>query len=370
MTKIPASGPAGAGALAPDRVRALAPAKAILFGEHYVVYGAPGIVGAIEPYNRLHLEAKAVRTGEPPRLAYRTALGTLQLRGAADGRSVEDVKGPSELRPQVAVYARLLRAQPKLRTLAVNAELEAVWPLKGVGNSASLGALMGAGLRALSGTCATPEQLAEDANAADNIAHGETPSGIDASAVAHGGALIFQKEFKKDGTAEGKAKALKMRIPAGWSFLVIDTLGADERPATTANQIEAFASARNIRKKPGALTESERRHIVEPYMDIYEKACSALKSGGMRELGNGMNECQALLAAGGVSSPRIDEAVRLSLDAGAAGAKLSGAGGAGGMALALLKKEDEEKARRVLKREDYRAFEFSIARKGAHAGKT
>lgn len=348
-------------------IDAYAPGKTILFGEHYVVYGASGIVCAIQPYNHLQLSAKPVMAGESPRLHYKTTLGTLQLQGAADGQSIEEVKGPSELQPQVAVYGRLLGAQPELRKLAVNAELKSVWPLKGVGNSASLGALMGAGLRSLIGAPSTPAQLMDDANAADGIAHGGKPSGIDASAVAHGGALLFKKKFKKDGTAEGKATPLSITMPPGWSFLVIDTLDENERAAATADQIATFARVNGIKKKPGEMSEKERQKICQPYAPIYEHALSALRKKDMKKLGAAMDACQELLAKSEVSTPRIDEAVAWVHDAGAAGAKLSGAGGTGGIVLALMQEKDLGKAKRFLSEMRFRSFEFTLAPKGAHS---
>ncbi|MCL6088667.1 MAG: hypothetical protein M1530_00700 [Candidatus Marsarchaeota archaeon] len=39
-------------------ILARAPAKVILFGEHYVVYGAPGLVAAIEPFNEIEMVAE------------------------------------------------------------------------------------------------------------------------------------------------------------------------------------------------------------------------------------------------------------------------------------------------------------------------
>ena len=54
-----------------------------------------------------------------------------------------------------------------------------------------------------------------------------------------------------------------------------------------------------------------------------------LRSGSWQELGALMNVCHGLLNAIGVSTPTLERMVALARQAGAAGAKLTGAGGGG-----------------------------------------
>jgi mevalonate kinase len=67
----------------------------------------------------------------------------------------------------------------------------------------------------------------------------------------------------------------------------------------------------------------------------------------MEALGGAMRENHDLLCALGVSCAELDATVRTLLDAGALGAKLTGAGG-GGSAIALAR--DEAQARAIAQR--------------------
>ena len=60
----------------------------------------------------------------------------------------------------------------------------------------------------------------------------------------------------------------------------------------------------------------------------------ALVAGDYAELGELMNVCQGLLNAIGVSTPELERMVNIARTAGAAGAKLTGAGGGGSIVAA------------------------------------
>ena len=73
---------------------------------------------------------------------------------------------------------------------------------------------------------------------------------------------------------------------------------------------------------------------------IVEKAKKALTAGAWDQLGELMNQNQALLRKLQVSSVELERLIKTSLEAGAFGAKLSGAGG--GDCLLILASEDKQ----------------------------
>ncbi|MDE1798050.1 MAG: hypothetical protein KGH63_01435 [Candidatus Micrarchaeota archaeon] len=373
-----------------SKISAYAPGKVILFGEHFVVYGAPGLACAIEPYNRIELSvsrpgagsARAARdwskgpieaeeaaafASSQPGLEYATSIGTLTVRPMAGSISDLSVVGPAPLRAQAESYKTALKLSPALSKLSIQARAGAVWPVKGVGNSASLAAALAAGLLAAAGKNPTPAQLVECAQAADTLAHGARPSGIDASAVSYGQAVLYQKSFEEK--KQSLLKAQKLSMAKGWSLLLVDTLLPGEEKGSTAEQISRFAAAHGISKAPAELPEKERAHLCAPYSALFKKAQAALAKKDMASLGKCMNENQALLAAGDVSTPAIDRAVDVARQAGAAGAKLSGAGGPGGLVLVLCADKKKAAIEKALSGQGMRCYELKIAPRGAYAEK-
>lgn len=356
-------------ASASSSIRAEAPAKAILLGEHFVVYGAPGLACAIEPPNQVEL---AILPGGAPGLEYATALGTLQARppapsaGPKASASAISVEGPEALRPAAEAYRMALAERPELAALSLRAKVVSAWPLKGVGNSASLAAALSAALLCAAGEKKPgPQRLFPFAQAADTAAHGGVPSGIDASAVCRGGCILYEKSF--DPALPHRLEPVPLALPKGWSFLLVDTLRPGQTQATTAAQISAFAASLALSKKPADMTAAERQAVCSQYIaHVFLPAQAALEAGDMPALGVALDSNQRLLENRGVSCPDIDKAVRLARIAGAAGAKLSGAGGTGGLVIALVSDAKKAAVRQRLEADGMKVFDLALAKKGAH----
>ena len=62
---------------------------------------------------------------------------------------------------------------------------------------------------------------------------------------------------------------------------------------------------------------------------LSRRSADYLRAGAWTELGTAMNICHGLLNAIGVSTPNLERMVMLARQSGAAGAKLTGAGGGG-----------------------------------------
>ena len=336
------------------RVTSISPAKVILFGEHYVVYGAKGIAAAITPYNEMEVELE--RAGSPS-LDYISTKKRDCLK--KDAKNCEE----KSAHPIEALYLHLLKELPALGKCRVRAKVKKCWKLKGVGNSASLCAAFSYCVRELLKSEKGDKILFDDVQVGEEAAHGKgRASGIDASAAVHGGIFSYEKSFAGK---PPKIISCRLNMKKGHCFFLIDT-SVKGKKAGTAMQIERFAKAHKIYKKPAELWERERQGICKEYETIAKDALSAIKRGDMEKLAECMQKNHGILRKGGVSSPSIEKAVKICMKNGAIGAKMTGAGGEGGAVIALVGKKDVEKIRNSLSKEKFSVYEFEFAKEGVH----
>ncbi|MEM4554263.1 MAG: hypothetical protein QXT25_00230 [Candidatus Anstonellaceae archaeon] len=314
-----------------------APCKLILFGEHYVVYGAPALSIPIEPKNRVEF---ATQKKEGIALESKLGRGWISTDGRYSGA------------PALSLYAEVARAVcPKGDFPSCTAKFLPATELKGVGISSSLCAAFAKGLFALKKEKTSKRRLFEAVQAGDNVAHQGRASGIDAKTVVEAAPLLFRKD------ASGKLICRKagFRLPSSAAFILIDTF--EGKRSSTAEMITRFASSFGISKPPQMLTDTERSEILGEYLALWKKARLALAKGDADRIGKLMVQNQALLEKSGVSSDGIQRAVSAALKAGALGAKLSGAGGEGGVVVALVKKAKKAKiAQQITRTTGFRCF--------------
>ena len=293
-------------------------AKAILFGEHAVVYGAPAI--AI-PVDSLTAEA-TVELGEPAGLRIASSLYT----GPVDGV-------PARLAPVVtAIRASLERAG--LEELARSAAADGLTTAgaapgpgalvtitssipheRGLGSSAAVAAAIARAAFDLAGTDLDSETLFDLVQTAERGAPG-TPSGIDARTVAAPGAIRFNR---------GSVAPIRIGAPLILAFA--DT----GHPGSTA---QAVGSVQALREREPEPTNALLSRLAE----IAEHSIEDLASGDRTAVGAAMSEAHAILHRVGVSSERLDAIVAAACEAGACGAKLTG-GGLGGCVIAVASSE-------------------------------
>ncbi|MCX6778228.1 MAG: hypothetical protein NT157_05085 [Candidatus Micrarchaeota archaeon] len=300
--------------------RATAPTKVILFGEHYVVYGSPAIVVPVDRRNEVVVTSKK-------------GSGNMEIRSMVGGARIKNgiFSGVEALAPIMRVYERLA-GRADLSKANFDVEIVGGGAPKGMGNSSSVFAAFAAGMYSCLEVDYDEDELFECAQSADMVAHGGMPSGIDARVVVSGSPLVFARSFKGSGY---EFKKTKLMLPKGCSLVVVDTFRGKRQ--TTGELVRKFAAAKGIGKKPEEMSEEERKEIAAEVAGVLETAIGELKAeGDARKLGEAMNLNQELLARCGVSTEAIEEARRVCLGAGAYGAKLTGAGGVGGAAIALV----------------------------------
>lgn len=311
-------------------VVASAPAKIILFGEHFVVYGEPAIVLAID--KRAYAKAE-IR--EDNKLFLRSQ--NLNLAGFFDNGNFKVEEGnPKEARIKLeplkcAVEKVLEMAGEKV---GLNIEVNSTVPVAaGLGSSAAVASAVAAAVGAILKVKMSKENVFRIAFEAEKIMHG-TPSGVDPAISTFGGTLLFQMD------TGFKPIDVKADIP-----LVIGNTGVER---ATRVQVAKMRSLRD--KYP---------QIVEPMMhtarEIVLRAVEALNEGDLETLGELMSINHALLYGLGVSDESLEWLINAARKAGALGAKLTGAGG-GGCMIALANMDRLEKVLEAVQRAGGNAF--------------
>lgn len=282
-----------------------APAKLILMGEHFVVYGAPALA---VPVPALAIEATIVpkaRSGEDPH----------RPEPSPDPRSgQQSIDSRSHLEACVDIACRRFGLDPSLHDVRIHSRI----PIgAGLGSSAALSVAVGKAAARLAGLT-DPDRIEsavrETSLEAERLAHGR-PSGIDTEVCLTGRPLLFAKG--------APVRPLGLDRASRIGLVIIDT----GRSSGTADMVARAARFRQRSKERFAALMHETEAAVL-------SAAQALLRADTVRLGRLMNDQHRRLVEIGVSSPELEGVVEAALASGAAGAKLSGAGG-GGVAAAV-----------------------------------
>lgn len=284
---------------------ARAPGKAILFGEHFVVHGAPAVACAIgrgvtvsaEP-----LRSGAVRVDSPLGAPCEAPLGG-------------DMPGGLPA-PLAAVCHIAMSAAGRAGTgLKVSVDSEEVPLGSGLGSSSAWCVATVAAVRAATGEEWGEDGVAEVALDAERAAFGRA-SGVDTAACTHGGFGVYRA---------GGADAGWRPLGAGRPLrLVVADTGRAHSTAEMVGRVSRFRDE-NWAEFDTMAGESAR---------IARDGKMAIGGGKVAALGRCMSKSHALLSRIGVSTDEADALVEAAEKAGSPGAKITGAGG-GGCVIAL-----------------------------------
>lgn len=280
----------------PREAQASACGKAIIVGEHAVVYGTHAVAMPLKSL-RLQLSISPVTRIEKPQIQ-------LSLAGhEASSRVISVVSDAMEL----------LGATP----FSLNGRSQNSLPIgAGLGSSATLCVAVLRALTASLGYELPPAQLALYANELEKRFHG-TPSGLDAAVVAYEACILFCKgksirPLQRDALATAKS----------WEFVLIDS------------QVRASTLTMIRLAEPFFKGRAGERHL-QSFDQISYLVYGALQQGDFNTVGAGMNECGDLLKAAGVVPKGLEHIIKICRELGLPGVKTTGAGG-GGMILGLL----------------------------------
>ena len=297
------------------QAKASAPAKVILLGEHFVVHGEPAIVLAIDKRATVKVETRS-----DPKIFIKSE--DIDVSGFFVNNQFIPQRGGSEakkkLEPIYAV-AREIIQKYRLRN-GVNIEIESSIPIAaGLGSSAAVSVASAAALLSLFDLDKSKDDIFKIAFNAEKIIHG-TPSGVDPAISTYGGILWYRKS----------QPIRRLDIDVDLPLII----GNTKKERSTG---ELVAKVNNLRRRYPSIIEK----IIKAGGEIVKRSVKALREGDLKALGELMNINHELLCAVGVSCEELENLVHAARNAGALGAKLTGAGG-GGCMIALVSPEKIE----------------------------
>jgi len=294
-------------------VIASAPAKVILFGEHFVVYGEPAIVMAIDKRAYAKSELR-----QDKRLHLHSV--NLNLAGYFENGFLKVQQGDAKeaklkFEPLKLAVEKVLEIYGE--NVGLDVEVNSTVPVAaGLGSSAAVAAAVTAAVGALLKVAMSKESVFRISYEAEKIVHG-TPSEVDPAVSTFGGTLLFQMD------TGFRPLDVKADVP-----LVVGYTGVKR---STRVQV---AKVRDVRNKYSRVID----HMMKAAREIVLGAIVALRDGDLETLGDLMNINHALLCGLGISDESLEWLINAARKAGALGAKLTGAGG-GGCMIALAENE-------------------------------
>jgi mevalonate kinase len=362
------------------KVTASAPGKAILFGEHAVVYGKPAIAMAVnrkaivtiqegtndhisikipklDVYGAINLENHRINplktsTTQDQFIGYPKNSNYLEsginhsnsdkhesLGSHSKSDNLTSTSSPNDMGILQFIRNAIFNCQFQPdHGLDVKVDLEI--PIgAGLGSSAAITVATIAALARYLQEDLTTEQIARMAHQVELDVQGAA-SPLDTTISTQGGFIYFSR---KKGAMKIKP-ALEMPMVVGYT----------PQPGNTGKLV---AGVRKL--------HDNHPEIIKPILDTIEKivnqAREAIINGNQEKIGQLMNINQGLLDALGVNTNQLSNLVYQARSAGATGSKLTGAGG-GGSIIAYCPGKTQEVLERLEKVEN--AFQVNISHQG------
>lgn len=286
--------------------------KLILFGEHFVVYKAPALVGAVS--------AATTCVVEPSNAQWSHGLIIEDNRPAVPGYKDEKAEEMLNATNMVLQHMGWDVAKRGIKiTLAGDLTCAS-----GIGASAAHCVSLARALAEAQGKSLTEEEINAAGFAGEKGYHG-TPSGIDNTASTYGGVLRFQRT---DG-----APIFETKTFASPALIVYASTGIT---VSTTEVVGDVATKK-------AANEAWFADLMARYTAVCDEAPDALRTCDWPKIGELADRNHALCQELTVSSPELDSLVVAARGAGALGAKMSGTG-RGGLMWAICADEAAQDA--------------------------
>ncbi len=187
------------------------------------------------------------------------------------------------------------------------------------------------------------ERINEAAYEGEKAYHG-TPSGIDNTASTYGGLIWFVKNL-----SGGKNTMELLQSPKKMPLVILNT-------GITASTTEVVADVRRLKEESPEKFEK----IFNQYENLIIEAKKALLEGNIVKTGELMNQNHKLLQDISVSGEINEKLVKIALQNGAIGAKMTGTG-RGGLVIALAETNKiQDKIAKAAEKEGYDAWKTMI----------
>lgn len=328
--------------------KASAPAKVILFGEHFVVYGSPAILAAIN--KRISVDARTIIHDEN-KIVIRSDIGVAgEYHNNGEFNALEGgSKAKAVLDPLYgAIRQVLLMRNKKKKKKNIGIEIgisSRVPPGIGLGSSAASCVATVAAVDSLFQKNPSRQKVCELAIESERLIHKRT-SGADCYVSTFGGLMQYY----------GKSKSFKNIETKGSLSLVVASTGIKHSTSDLVAGVKRFKDTNRI------LFES----LSKQASDICLQACTAIESGKCDKIGELMNENQIILQQIGISHHKVRDIIDICSKAGAMGAKITGAGGGGAVIALAASKQESTKIASHVKAAGYQSFEVEIDYKGLY----
>jgi hydroxymethylglutaryl-CoA reductase len=279
-----------------DEPMGAAAGKVILLGEHAVVYGKHALALPIPD----------------------AVTATVRETGAGTVLEVPDWGLSREVLPDAgggdAAVRRILEhlgIEGRGFTIRVHSVLPRAM---GLGSSAAFAVAIVRAFDTLLGLSLDDARVNEIAFDCEKLAHGN-PSGVDNTLATYARPMLFRNG------ESFRSETLELE---GSPPIVI---ACGHQPGATYEQVAGVRARYEL--QPAVFAA-----IFDQVDALSVAGANALVTGDYAELGQLMNVCQGLLNAMGVSTPELERMAEIARKAGAAGAKLTGAGGGGSIVAA------------------------------------
>ncbi len=283
---------------------ASAPAKILLLGEHTALYGNPVLAATLD------IKAVVSLSRRRDKETYITA-PSLNLDRVPLGRYQRGER----------LVKRALDFFPSGYDIRITSEIPIA---SGLGSSAAVSVALVSALAKEHGLSLPKEEIARIATECESMVHGQS-SGVDTYTVAYGGVVLYQNY------------SVRERSIRNYPSIVMAHSGIESETIDLVSKMEHNRQ----HNKSGFETFLSKSKAL-----VLEGLQSLLKA-DWKKMGELMNQNQDLLRQIGVSHERLEELISAALDAGAYGAKLTGAGG-GGVVIALVDENSRENVSKAL----------------------
>ena len=299
--------------------------KVILFGEHFVVHGIPGVVSAIDASTDAEVQKSNKFNIRDER---KTAKGYSEEKQLQQVESIERMLKAMDLDPKTPFDIWIGGTLPGF---------------SGLGASAASSVAIARAISQERGLNLSNEKINAVAYEGEK-AYAGNPSGIDNTAATYGGFMWFKKN-----PAGGQDLVEKIKVKRPIEIVI----GSTGKVANTKAMVEGVAE----RKKSNS---SKYDPLFKQAESLAIAGRAALQSGDLKKVGDLMNENHRILQEIGVSSKELNLLVDIARNQGAFGAKLTGGGGGGCMVALTPGKELQGKVVSAFKTAGYEVLATKI----------
>jgi mevalonate kinase len=332
-------------------IKASAPGKVILFGEHAVVYDGLGIAASVGKrclVTVTHNEEDNVFF-EIKNLDFKKSLNENEIFKLFDTvdrlkkekkfDEIKELQRKEKLSAPFFVIASLMKKYGFKPVKIIDiSEVP-----KNLGSGSSAFSAVALALSKFLGANLTKKEISDLAYEGDIVAHGGTPSGIDSSIVTYGGYIQYKK-------SEGiKPLDINFELP----LIFVDS-------GESAKTGETVPYVRSQREESKEFVDT----VLERLNNISLQSLDALKEQNLGLMGELMLEYYLELKKLNISTEKLDNIIEIAVKNNALGAKPTGGWG-GGCCIVLAKdKKQAEELMRIYGEKGFSSFQAEIGVEG------